>query len=161
MRERAVSSATKKNCRIAPSPDGTSLEAQCEQFDSGNPKDQDGKCHRIVFQPKTHHVPRFCDPSRPGQGRGARSQCRLHGNVGNRTRFQTLQKKFYGWRSRPFGFPSRVSVDSDAFGTLGWTLHVRSRGARIMRVVLGDLLLFFFLALFVTGILIAAASLLI
>jgi hypothetical protein len=52
-------------------------------------------------------------------------------------------------------------VDSDAFGTLGWTLHVRSRGARIMRVVLGDLLLFFFLALFVTGILIAAASLLI
>ena len=58
-------------------------------------------------------------------------------------------------------FPSRVLVDSDAFGTLGWTLHVRSRGARIMRVVLGDLLLFFFLALFVTGILIAAASLLI
>src|SRR6516162_6571539 len=66
MRERAVSSATKKNCRIAPSPDGTSLEAQCEQFDSSNPKDQDGKCHRIVFQPNTHHVPRFCDPSRPG-----------------------------------------------------------------------------------------------
>ena len=49
---------------------GAVLEAKGEQFDGSDPKDQDCECHRIVFEPNTHHVPRFCDPSRPGQSRG-------------------------------------------------------------------------------------------
>ena len=79
------------------------------------------------------------------------SQCRKSDKVPN------ALKEICMLAIEPFGFP----IDSGALGTLGWTLHVRSRGARIMRVILGDLLLFFCLALFVTGILIAAASLLI
>jgi hypothetical protein len=96
---------------------GTLLEAEGEQFDGSHPKDQDYKCHRIVFEPNTHNPPPFCFIELSN----ARGSGYLHRNVGNRTMFQTFQKKLYGCDQPTRYFDCTWSRKANAF----WAIWAR------------------------------------
>jgi hypothetical protein len=69
---------------------GRGSNAQCEQFDGGNPKHENCERYRIVFEPNTHDTPHIAN--RPDANRiaddGYSTICRQNGSLRLRARYR-------------------------------------------------------------------------
>jgi hypothetical protein len=64
--------------------------AQCEQFNGGNPKHENCERYRIVFEPNTHDTPHIAnrpDPNRIADD-GYSTTCRQNGSLRLRARYR-------------------------------------------------------------------------
>jgi hypothetical protein len=66
--------------------------AQCEQFDGGNPKHEKCERYRIVFEPNTHDTPHNRpDPNRIADD-GYSTTCRQNGSLRLRARYRFCEQ---------------------------------------------------------------------